>query len=55
MWRRWSRSDSFDNTGIVSFGHEAFMALGAYLSGILTMPAALQRFALLGAGISRGS
>lgn len=34
------------NTGIVSFGHGAFMAVGAYLSGILTMPAALQRTAL---------
>lgn len=34
------------NTGIVSFGHGAFMALGAYLSGILTMPAGLQRSAL---------
>ncbi|WP_281972775.1 ABC transporter permease subunit [Ruegeria faecimaris] len=34
------------NTGIVSFGHGAFLALGAYLSGILTMPAALQRSAL---------
>lgn len=34
------------NTGIVSFGHGAFMALGAYLSGILTMPAGLQRTAL---------
>lgn len=34
------------NTGIVSFGHGAFMSLGAYLSGILTMPAALQRSAL---------
>lgn len=34
------------NTGIVSFGHGAFLALGAYLSGILTMPAALQRTAL---------
>ncbi|MGZ2258775.1 branched-chain amino acid ABC transporter ATP-binding protein/permease [Roseobacter sp. A03A-229] len=34
------------NTGIVSFGNGAFMALGAYLSGILTMPAALQRSAL---------
>lgn len=29
------------NTGIVSFGHGAFMTLGAYLSGILTMPAGL--------------
>ena len=34
------------NTGIVSFGHGAFMAIGAYLSGILTMPEALQRTAL---------
>lgn len=34
------------NTGIVSFGHGAFMTVGAYLSGILTMPAALQRSAL---------
>lgn len=34
------------NTGIVSFGHGAFQALGAYLSGILTMPAGLQRSAL---------
>ncbi|MFC3615319.1 ATP-binding cassette domain-containing protein [Lutimaribacter marinistellae] len=34
------------NTGIVSFGNGAFMALGAYLSGILTMPAGLQRSAL---------
>ncbi|MFK7880897.1 ATP-binding cassette domain-containing protein [Roseobacter sp.] len=34
------------NTGIVSFGHCAFMAIGAYLSGILTMPAGIQRTAL---------
>lgn len=34
------------NTGIVSFGHGAFMAIGAYLSGILTMPAGIQRTAL---------
>ncbi|MEO0624604.1 MAG: branched-chain amino acid ABC transporter ATP-binding protein/permease [Pseudomonadota bacterium] len=34
------------NTGIVSFGHGAFMLVGAYTSGILTMPAALQRTAL---------
>ncbi|MEM9629003.1 MAG: branched-chain amino acid ABC transporter ATP-binding protein/permease [Pseudomonadota bacterium] len=33
-------------TGIVSFGHGAFMLIGAYLSGILTMPATLQRTAL---------
>lgn len=34
------------NTGIISFGHGAFMTVGAYLSGILTMPAALQRSSL---------
>ena len=34
------------NTGIVSFGHGAFITVGAYLSGILTMPAGLQRSAL---------
>ncbi|MEO5758208.1 MAG: branched-chain amino acid ABC transporter ATP-binding protein/permease [Mesorhizobium sp.] len=34
------------NSGIVSFGHAAFMGLGAYATGILTMPAALQRTAL---------
>lgn len=34
------------NSGIVSFGHAAFMGLGAYLSGILTMPAAIQASAL---------
>ncbi|MEM6546980.1 MAG: branched-chain amino acid ABC transporter ATP-binding protein/permease [Pseudomonadota bacterium] len=34
------------NTGIVSFGHGAFMLLGAYSSGILTMAASLQRSAL---------
>ena len=34
------------NTGTVSFGHGAFMTVGAYLSGILTMPAGLQRSAL---------
>ena len=34
------------NTGNVSFGHGAFMTVGAYLSGILTMPAAIQRSAL---------
>lgn len=28
------------NTGIVSFGHAAFMGLGAYTVGILTMSAA---------------
>lgn len=34
------------NTGIVSLGHAAFVGLGAYATGILTMPAALQRTAL---------
>jgi len=34
------------NTGIVSFGHAAFMGLGAYVTGILTMPASLQATAL---------
>ncbi|MEM9148286.1 MAG: branched-chain amino acid ABC transporter ATP-binding protein/permease [Pseudomonadota bacterium] len=34
------------NTGIVSFGHGAFMVVGAYTSGILTMSAVLQRSAL---------
>ncbi|MFD9901492.1 branched-chain amino acid ABC transporter ATP-binding protein/permease [Mesorhizobium sp. NPDC059025] len=34
------------NTGIVSFGHAAFVGLGAYATGILTLPAALQRSAL---------
>jgi branched-chain amino acid transport system permease protein len=30
------------NTGIVSFGHAGFMGIGAYITGILTMPAAMQ-------------
>lgn len=34
------------NTGIVSFGHAAFVGLGAYTTGILTMPTALQKSAL---------
>lgn len=34
------------NSGVVSFGHTAFMAVGAYVSAWLTMPAALQRMAL---------
>lgn len=34
------------SSGIVSFGHTAFMGIGAYVSGILTMPAALQKGAL---------
>ncbi|TIM21767.1 MAG: ABC transporter, partial [Mesorhizobium sp.] len=31
------------NSGIVSFGQAAFVGLGAYATGILTMPTALQR------------
>ena len=34
------------NSGIVSFGHTAFMGIGAYVSGILTMPVAVQKGAL---------
>ena len=34
------------NSGVVSFGHTAFMAVGAYVSAWLTMPVALQRTAL---------
>jgi branched-chain amino acid transport system permease protein len=34
------------NTGVVSFGHTAFMGVGAYVSAWLTMPAAIQRTAL---------
>lgn len=34
------------NTGIVSFGHSGFLGIAAYATGILTMPAALQRSAL---------
>lgn len=31
------------NSGIVSFGHAAFMAIGAYASGLMTMPGSIQR------------
>lgn len=31
------------NSGIVSFGHAAFMAVGAYASGLMTMPGSIQR------------
>jgi len=34
------------NSGIVSFGHSAFMGIGAYVSGVLTMSAAVQHSAL---------
>lgn len=34
------------NTGIVSFGHPAFMGLGAYTAGVLTMPLALKELLL---------
>ena len=33
-------------SGITSFGHTAFMGIGAYVSGLLTMPKALQMTAL---------
>ncbi len=34
------------NSGIVSFGHSAFMGVGAYVFGVLTMPRAIQASAL---------
>lgn len=34
------------NTGIISFAHAGFAGLGAYVSGILSMPEPLQRLAL---------
>ena len=34
------------NSGIVSFGHSAFMGVGAYVFGILTMPKGIQASAL---------
>ena len=34
------------NSGVVSFGHTAFMAVGAYVSAWLTMPTAFQRTSL---------
>jgi branched-chain amino acid transport system permease protein len=34
------------NSGVVSFGHSAFMGIGAYVSGTLTMAAAAQKSAL---------
>ena len=34
------------NSGIVSFGHAAFMGVGAYVFGVLTMPPAIQASAL---------
>jgi branched-chain amino acid transport system permease protein len=36
------------NTGIMSFGHVAFMGLGAYTAGILTVPAAEKAIFLAG-------
>lgn len=36
------------NTGIVSFGHVAFMGLGAYAAGLTTIPVALRTFELPG-------
>ena len=32
----------FGNSGVFSFGHSAFMAIGAYISGLLTVPVALK-------------
>lgn len=32
----------FGNSGVFSFGHTAFMAIGAYTSGLLTVPVALK-------------
>ncbi len=34
------------NSGILSFGHLGFMAVGAYVSGILTLPIAFKKFTL---------
>lgn len=34
------------NSGILSFGHLAFMGIGAYLSGILTMPVTMKQVTL---------
>ena len=34
------------NSGIVSFGHSAFMGIGAYVFGVLAMPIAIQASAL---------
>lgn len=34
------------NSGILSFGHLAFMGIAAYLSGILTMPVAMKKVTL---------
>ena len=34
------------NSGIVSFGHAAFMGVGAYVFGVLAMPKAIQASAL---------
>ncbi|WP_284164995.1 branched-chain amino acid ABC transporter ATP-binding protein/permease [Frigidibacter sp. SD6-1] len=36
------------NSGITSFGHSAFMGLGAYAAALMTMPAAVQKTALPG-------
>lgn len=34
------------NTGIISFGHVAFVAIGAYAAGIVSVPVRLKEFAL---------
>jgi branched-chain amino acid transport system permease protein len=35
------------NSGVVSFGHVAFMAVGAYTSALLTIPTAIKQFTYL--------
>ena len=35
------------NSGVLSFGHIAFMAIGAYTSALLTIPTAIKKFTYL--------
>jgi len=35
------------NSGVLSFGHIAFMAIGAYTSALLTIPTAIKQFTYL--------
>jgi branched-chain amino acid transport system permease protein len=35
------------NSGVLSFGHIAFMAVGAYMSALLTIPTAIKKFTYL--------
>ena len=32
------------NSGVLSFGHIAFMAIGAYISALLTIPPDIKKF-----------